>query len=129
MIKLQLSQKSQPLRVVQIDRFPCTIGRAAENQISIHEPSVSTQHAVISKKPEGFVIEDLGSTNGLLIHGVKTQKIVLSAGISFKLGEVQIEVLEVARVPEKKIGQITALASHGTRIIERLTSRIRRPRP
>lgn len=44
-----------------------TIGRAAGNDIVLDYPMVSTRHARVVIRPEGAVIEDLGSTNGTAV--------------------------------------------------------------
>jgi hypothetical protein len=54
-------------------RFPLdggtvTIGRLPECQIIIEDPGISRKHAEISRTAEGFVVRDLGSTNGTMVN-------------------------------------------------------------
>jgi pSer/pThr/pTyr-binding forkhead associated (FHA) protein len=40
-----------------------TIGRAPSNDVVIDDPTVSAQHASLTKSPSGYRLRDLGSTN------------------------------------------------------------------
>jgi pSer/pThr/pTyr-binding forkhead associated (FHA) protein len=46
-----------------------SIGRDAENTISLDDVLVSRRHAVIQKVKDDYFIEDLGSTNGTFLNG------------------------------------------------------------
>jgi adenylate cyclase len=46
----------------------CTIGRTPDNDICIKENDVSRRHAVIRLAGDYYVIEDLGSKNGVLLN-------------------------------------------------------------
>jgi pSer/pThr/pTyr-binding forkhead associated (FHA) protein len=45
------------------------IGRAPSNDVVIDDPTVSAQHASLTKLPSGYRLKDLGSSNGTQIHG------------------------------------------------------------
>jgi len=47
-----------------------TIGRAPSSDVVIDDPTVSAQHASLTKAPSGYRLKDLGSTNGTQINGV-----------------------------------------------------------
>ncbi len=46
----------------------CSIGRTPDNIICINESRVSRKHAIIKQLGRNFVIEDLGSKNGVLVN-------------------------------------------------------------
>ena len=48
-----------------------TIGRSKENDVTLEHASVSGRHARLRCTPDGLVLEDLGSTNGTYIDGVR----------------------------------------------------------
>ena len=48
-----------------------TIGRLPESTITIDDGNVSREHARISAGSGGYVVADLGSTNGTLVNGVR----------------------------------------------------------
>ncbi|WP_119065497.1 FhaA domain-containing protein [Rubrobacter indicoceani] len=64
-VELAMDGKNQPLQ----GGGPWTVGRSQENDIVVSDPNVSRKHARISREDNGFVIEDLGSTNGTLLDG------------------------------------------------------------
>ena len=49
---------------------PVILGREEGVEISVRDPEMSRRHGRISWQEGGFVIEDLGSTNGTIINGV-----------------------------------------------------------
>jgi ABC transport system ATP-binding/permease protein len=77
------------LRDIEFNRPLVTIGRAAENDIRLEHPTVSTRHAQILKLPEGFELIDLGSTNGTFVNGQPIDRQVLRPGNRVSLGAVQ----------------------------------------
>lgn len=50
-----------------------TIGRENDNMIQLPHEKVSKQHAVILQTKDGWVIEGLGSTNGVIVNGKRTE--------------------------------------------------------
>jgi hypothetical protein len=62
-VELVLEDGAYPLE----GRGPWSIGRSEENDIVIQDPNVSRRHARLLRSENGFVVEDLGSTNGTLL--------------------------------------------------------------
>jgi DNA-binding SARP family transcriptional activator len=56
-------------RRVALDAVVSTIGRAFDRTIVLAEESVSRRHAEIRRVSTGFVLIDLGSTNGTTVNG------------------------------------------------------------
>jgi len=57
------------------------IGRDDSNDISINEPRVSRNHAVITKlDDESFEVKDLGSTNGSFVNGQRISQQIIKEG-------------------------------------------------
>src|SRR5687767_4207308 len=80
--------RSIPLRPGQ----KLKVGRRDTNDLVIDHPAVSREHAVIygSEPPE---LEDLGSSNGTLVHGARVeakQRIELSIGSVVAIGNVNL---------------------------------------
>ncbi|NMM98882.1 FHA domain-containing protein [Bifidobacterium olomucense] len=57
---------------------PLVIGRASDCNLVIHNPYVSHHHARIRLTNDGWLIEDLGSANGLSINGMHTTSVLLT---------------------------------------------------
>src|SRR6202034_427649 len=56
------------------------IGRAAGCELQIDSSSVSRHHALVLVGPRETIIEDLNSTNGVLINGRKVSRQLLNDG-------------------------------------------------
>ena len=69
------------------------IGRVSGNEIAVDDRSISRTHARVFPTPEGFVIEDLASTNGLLINDVATTRKLLCDGDIVRLGRTVLKFL------------------------------------
>jgi pSer/pThr/pTyr-binding forkhead associated (FHA) protein len=64
------------------------IGRAPSNDIVIDHPTVSAQHALLTKSPSGYHLKDVGSTNGTQINGVSITDAELQDGAEIRFGYV-----------------------------------------
>src|SRR5215470_8967191 len=86
-----------PVELVFVDgtRLPLsgslTIGRAAENDIRIDDPTVSRRHARVWFDAAGAHVEDAGSSHGTFVDG---ERIVadtqLKDGAQVRLGDVEL---------------------------------------
>jgi len=65
-----------------------TIGRNPSSDVVIDHPTVSGQHAVLTKSPSGYRLKDLGSTNGTQIDGVSITDAELKDGAEIRFGYV-----------------------------------------
>ncbi len=64
-----------------------TVGRDIDCDLLADDPSVSRHHARIASRPDGaYEVEDLGSTNGTWVHGVRVSRAVLCDGDLVQLG-------------------------------------------
>jgi predicted component of type VI protein secretion system len=58
-----------PGMVFDLTKEITTLGRDVANDIVIGDPEVSRQHSRITRTPGGYVLEDMGSTNGTFVNG------------------------------------------------------------
>jgi pSer/pThr/pTyr-binding forkhead associated (FHA) protein len=76
-----------------IDRSWWVIGRGRGADAVLAEPTISRAHAAIGYQPdEGFFVQDLGSTNGTLLNGVRTERTALADGDQIQMGRLQLRV-------------------------------------
>ncbi len=77
-----------PGKVYPIMKNEVIIGRDPNADILVNDDEVSRHHASIKLSPDGYVIEDLGSTNGTVINGDRLAgPHLLRAGEIISLGE------------------------------------------
>lgn len=85
---LVMSQGPQPGQSFMLDKDWITVGRDPSNDIEISDPQVSRQHARITRQGKTTIIEDLGSTNGTYVNGVRlTGSHVMANGDVIGLGD------------------------------------------
>jgi hypothetical protein len=73
---------------------PTTIGRDANNTITIPDPTVSRNHAKLFLQGKSWIVEDWESANGIKTDGKQVEKLVLKSGLTFHLGEIAFTFLE-----------------------------------
>lgn len=65
------------------------IGRDPASDLHIQDIEVSRRHARLIAQSSGFVLEDLGSTNGTFVNGQRVRTVtVLRPGDEIRLGEI-----------------------------------------
>lgn len=86
----------EPGRSFPLDRPRTRLGRAAENDIRLADPRVSRQHAEIEMSEGGYILRDLGSTNGTLVGGRRILERLLKNGDVIRVGDVEMrfEILD-----------------------------------
>lgn len=72
------------------------IGRGSEADLRINDPGVSRRHALItvagSPSEPVISIEDLGSTNGIVVNGTRVQQADLREGARIEIGNTRMLV-------------------------------------
>lgn len=73
-----------------------SIGRGADNALVLNDTFVSTQHARLTWNGKGWVVEDLGSTNGTTVndHTVK-RAMPIKPGDTVQFGRVKMKLVPV----------------------------------
>jgi hypothetical protein len=69
------------------------IGRDPSCDIVLSDSRCSRHHAVIEETPDGPVIQDTGSSNGVYVNGRRLDRSPLRPGDRVRLGETWLEVL------------------------------------
>ncbi|MEO0530504.1 MAG: SpoIIE family protein phosphatase, partial [Planctomycetota bacterium] len=69
MATLRLLQGFDPGKVFDLKAETSTIGRSSDCEVSLDVAAVSRRHAVVNRRNDMFVLEDLGSRNGTYING------------------------------------------------------------
>ncbi|WP_419996578.1 FhaA domain-containing protein [Streptomyces boninensis] len=74
----------------QISRGSLVMGRSTEADVRIDDPGVSRRHCEIRVSPEGAAVQDLGSTNGIVVDGQHTQRATLRDGSRIVVGSTTV---------------------------------------
>ncbi len=85
-------------RVMVYDLYstPVTIGRGIDAEVALPHMSVATRHALLAQPAKSLAIEDLGSTLGTELNGIRLEKGELYevlSGATVKLGDVTLSIV------------------------------------
>ena len=98
MIEIKVESPGQAPRVQRFSSTAVTVGRAMDCELCVDDPSISRRHCRISRAPEGFFLEDLGSANGTAVAGERVvRSCVVVPGAVITLGDLRLEVVARAR--------------------------------
>src|SRR5450432_2635710 len=84
-LRLEVVSGAHAGRVFDADLDVVRIGRAADNDLVLLDAHVSAEHARIVSSIDGFVLEDLGSTNGTWLTRDGEQFALAEAGPTIAL--------------------------------------------
>jgi pSer/pThr/pTyr-binding forkhead associated (FHA) protein len=108
-----------------------SIGRDAGNLVQLTHPEVSKRHAVIRLEKNGWTVEDLNSTNGVIVNGLRASRSVLKNGDRIRVGpfELLFETLpdDSEWVPTHVIDMSTKV--NQLTMVQDLDPRRNRPKP
>jgi hypothetical protein len=91
--KIILSLDGMTLKEYPLNKERMTIGRRSENDVVIDNLGVSGEHAAIVTILHDSFLEDLDSTNGLLVNGVPTKKHFLQNNDVIEIGKHTLKYL------------------------------------
>jgi pSer/pThr/pTyr-binding forkhead associated (FHA) protein len=97
---LIMRQGPEPKRRFPLDKDVVMIGRAKDNDIVIEEQQVSRHHAFVIREGNQWIIEDMGSKNGIHIDGkLITKREKLTPGCLVALGPNVLFSMDAAGTP------------------------------
>lgn len=74
-------------------KVPGTLGRSADADVQIDDPSVSRQHCRFSFNAYGeLVVLDLGSVNGVYVRSNRVQKSTVDLGELIQIGALEFKI-------------------------------------
>ncbi len=75
---------------VLLERDWLVIGRGRGADVVLAEATISRAHAAIGFDAGHFFVQDLGSTNGTLIKGSRTERQEVKGGVEIRVGRLII---------------------------------------
>ena len=82
------------LRLADVGERPFVIGRSRRADLVVGDDTVSRLHAQVVRTVEGFVLSDLGSTNGTWMAGRRVGQVEVAPGDVVCLGELPLRLVE-----------------------------------
>jgi FHA domain len=78
--------------VWELDASPLTFGRSSQNDVELkRDEYASSSHARFEPRRDGVWLEDIGSTNGTYLNGIRlTRAKRLTAGDIVRIGETEV---------------------------------------
>ena len=93
MPRVVLTHEGAVLKEFPLNKERTTIGRKPHNDIQLDDPTVSGQHAAILMLQNAYV-EDLNSTNGVILNGKKVTRRQLNHGDMIKIGRHELKFID-----------------------------------
>ncbi len=80
-------------RVVPLEAQTVTLGRSERMTVALEDVYVSDEHALVSPDDDGWIVRDLGSTNGTYLNGAKvTRPTPVPPGSKVRIGKTVLEL-------------------------------------
>lgn len=114
--RLVVEQGKAPEPFRQLGELPCVVGRLASCGLQLDEPQSSRKHFQLERRGAGYVLVDLGSTNGTYLNADRVVgEAPLRHGDRIRVGET---VMAYESAPEPlprgaKVGTVEVLSARG----------------
>jgi transcriptional regulator with PAS, ATPase and Fis domain len=91
---------------LEIESSTITVGSLPESQLYLPYKGVSRSHFTLTYQKNGWVLKDLGSTNGTRVNGKKVDEAKIKCGDLIQAGIVELSLHEadqnkIVRIPEQ----------------------------
>jgi DNA-binding NtrC family response regulator len=91
------------------------VGKGTENDVVIADATVSRSHFTIIHGPEGFLLRDMGSTNGTFLDNARVVEAYVRPGMEIRAGEVVLRlrpINEEVSIPPSGSSTFGTLVGH-----------------
>jgi hypothetical protein len=85
-----LDARGEPSERISITREPVVIGRMSTSDVVLADSNVSRRHAELKRDDDGWLLVDLGSTNGTLVNGKLAREHRLTDGDRIAFGTTEL---------------------------------------
>jgi len=80
--------------IYELEKDDLSIGRSKDRDIILPDHTISRKHARMSKTPEGYLLEDLGSHNGTFVNASRITTHILRHNDQVKIGASMLTFLD-----------------------------------
>ena len=99
---------------IPITHWENIIGRSKSSDVTINFPTVSRNHAVLTRYDDGsWTITDAGSKAGVIVNGQKIHICALEEGDRISIGGVEMELQPITARQEKRQAELRTKAASG----------------
>ena len=99
---------------IPITHWENVIGRSKSCDITIDFPTVSRNHAVLTRYDDGsWTISDAGSKGGVMVNGKKVQICAVHSRSRISVGGVEMQLQPITEKQEKRQAQLRTKAANG----------------
>jgi len=107
--RIIVNKGPEPGKVFELTSVSMTIGRDPMAEITINDPEVSRRHARLIGTVSGYRIQDLGSTNGTFVDGIRLSGEPLSLEIGHVICIGSSVVLVYRGMADEEAASVTLL--------------------
>lgn len=101
-MRLLLKQQDGTAKELQFTQGPVSIGRGADSQVFLPDPTVSRHHAVFHSADDGtWIIEDLDSASKTFLNDQPVRKVKVKHGDVIKITTFAIEIALEDQLPQQ----------------------------
>ena len=116
---IEVSEPAQHgTRLFRFETFPVRVGRGYQNDLVVQDPFVSPEHLVLTEAGDGYLVEDLESTNGTAVAGRRMtgRRCPAASGDLLVLGGTSLRILSPAHPvpPAQKQGFWATVETKGS---------------
>jgi hypothetical protein len=90
------------------------VGREVQCHVMLNDNSVSRQHTSVTRLAEGYLLKDMGSSNGTYVNGHRIQEALLKDGDRISIGDCEFWFEAPASGENAGIGSGAALPPEGS---------------
>ncbi|MCC6749735.1 MAG: sigma 54-interacting transcriptional regulator [Deltaproteobacteria bacterium] len=114
--RLSVEQGPDRGKELALEGRPVVVGTDPTCDLVLTDPAVSARHLSVEPRREGFLLKDLGSTNGTFVDGYRAEALYLPSGAQLELGGTTLRFLTLAEeleLPLSKRTRLGGLLGHG----------------
>jgi transcriptional regulator with AAA-type ATPase domain len=79
-------------RRITVRGGPLRVGSGSENDLVLHDPTVSSRHCRFEPGAGQLCVRDLGSTNGTYVQGLRVTRVELPTGARVRVGRTDLHI-------------------------------------
>lgn len=92
-MRFEISYRGGTTHEVELPGTVAVLGRDPTCDIVLNDSRCSRRHAIVEDGPEGLIVRDSGSANGIYVNGRRVERARLRPGDTLRLGDAQLKLL------------------------------------